>query len=112
MNTKTATSSNLKVGEIIKAKSKLGLIPEGLYRVDGSIFGHVMLSVGEIRMGAPSMDLEILERDLSQPETWLPEEIKVIKHQLTYCNCAKCRKSLAQKERLLDEANASAQVVH
>ena len=90
-----------EIGEIVKLRSTALGFPEGIYRVDGKMGSFVMLSAGDVRIGAHVKFLEVLERNLVEPNDWIGEEVNHLRFQVDKCGCLECAKQLAEKEESL-----------
>lgn len=104
----------LKPGEIIKARSALGMPPYGIYKVEKVEQGMTHLSAGRIAIGVNSDCLKIVERELPEPKNWLVSEIAITRAQLEICDCPDCEKILSDCEKQLEEwkSNPENQQVH
>ena len=100
--------SNLQVGEIIQAESRLGFFPPGIYRVRHAGETLICLSVGDIVIEVAGDDLKITHRGLSAPISWLPHEIEFLRENPMSCGCPKCAELRASKERLWAKQEAAA----
>lgn len=94
-------AAKLRSGEIVRIKSLVSYIPEGVFRVDGVAGDMLMLSAGEIRLGAHRTFIEILERGLPVPASWLTHEVDILRHSVQTCGCADCRRLLTEKQEQL-----------
>ena len=93
----------LKRGEIIRIFSLLGLLSDGIYRVEESSDDMLSLSAGEIYLRVNPNFIKIQERDLAPPTSWLEREIEILEAQLKRCDCTDCRRQLVAKAAKLAE---------
>ena len=98
-------NSQVKVGEIIEIKTMLGMPASGIYRVEAQEGELIILSAGEIEIGVNKDYIEIVRRNLSEPETWSSREIEIL--ETTACECEECLKLLAQKKGLIANSDIS-----
>lgn len=96
-------NERIKKGEIIKVRSDFGMPPYGIYQFEGISGGMFQVSAGNIFFAVNEKHVQIVERKLPKPKSWLPTEISVIKAQLEICDCEDCRTNLAECERKLQE---------
>ncbi|NMC61660.1 MAG: hypothetical protein GYA55_00685 [SAR324 cluster bacterium] len=95
------SSKDLKAGEIVKLRSLFGIPPYGVYKVEGVNGEMLYLSAGSISLGADLKWVQIVERGLMEPKSWLHSEIAVIKANLDLSECPHCRRLLAECEEKL-----------
>ena len=96
-------STKLQPGEIVHIRSKFGLTPPGIFRVDAAFGDLVSFSVGEVSLGINREFVEVLARGLPEPACWLELEVQFRREQIKRCPCAECRSELDRKERELNE---------
>ena len=87
----------LRVGEIIRIKTRWGLPPDGVYEVQVIFEGYLLICCGDVQLSAYIEEIEVVERGMGPTIDWLGSEIEVLTGMLTMCSCAECVAKLEQK---------------
>jgi hypothetical protein len=95
---RTSDSSRLKPGEIISLRDRLQFLTDGIYKVELDSEEMLHLSLGDTLFGVSRQAVEIVERDLPEPESWLSRQIEHLRYSSFACECALCRMQLAKLE--------------
>jgi len=96
-----------RVGEIIRIESKFGMPGSGVYKVEGCVDTMLMIAAGDVQTWASLEMVKIVARNLPEPESWLPIEIEILRHQVAACDCVDCQALLTSKLVALAKQEAS-----
>lgn len=93
--------SQLRQGEVIKIRSRFGMPVDGVFKVDSIESGLLAVSAGDLMMGLPLASIEVLERNLPEPQDWLSFEIDALRKHIVMYPCEECERNLEAKEKQL-----------
>jgi hypothetical protein len=74
------------------------MLTGGIFRFYSEDDGLLVLELGDSLLGVRKEFVDIVERDLPEPLSWLPREIEQIRQTAETCNCKLCHKLLVEKE--------------
>ena len=93
-----AKAERLRIGEVVRLRGKHIPLPSIRCRVEFWMGSIAHCSVGRSQFGI-SPDLVTIEaRALTEPQSWLEDEIALARHFAAIHDCADCRALLKQRE--------------
>lgn len=79
---------------------------DGVFKVESTSMGMLAITAGELLIGIPMSSVEIVQRNMPEPPSWLPHEVQALRKQVELCPCNECEQNLRRKEQQLSASLA------